>query len=53
MLTGGVTKISSDPTLAFEARLDTVDLAVLPRLVPNVDSATGNARGQLARHAGR
>jgi translocation and assembly module TamB len=45
VLTGGVTKISSDPTLALDARLKTVDLAVLPRLVPNVDSATGKVEG--------
>ena len=47
VLKGGVTRISSDPTLAFEARLNTVDLAVLPRLVPNVDSATGHLEGNL------
>ncbi len=47
VLTGGVSKISSDPTLAFDARLKTVDLAVLPRLVPNVDSATGKLEGSL------
>ena len=51
MLTGGVTKITSDPTLAFDARLEPVDLAVLQRLVPKVDSATRQARGQPARHA--
>jgi translocation and assembly module TamB len=47
VLTGAVSKISSDPTLAFEARLKTVDLAVLPRVVPNVDSATGKLEGDL------
>ena len=47
VLNGGVSKISSDPTVAFEARLKTVDLAVLPRLVPNVDSATGKLEGNL------
>jgi translocation and assembly module TamB len=47
VLTGGVSKIASDPTLAFEARLKTVDLAVLPRLLPNVESATGKLEGNL------
>jgi translocation and assembly module TamB len=47
VLKGGVSKISSDPTLAFDARLKTVDLAVLPRLVPNVDSVTGKLEGSL------
>ncbi len=47
VITGGATKISSDPTLAFDAKLKTVDLAVLPRLVPNVDSASGKLEGSL------
>jgi translocation and assembly module TamB len=47
VLTGDISKISYDPTLAFDARLKTVDLAVLPRLVPNVDSATGKLEGSL------
>ena len=47
LLTGGVTKVTSDPTLAFDAKLEPVDLAVLPRLVPKVDSATGKLEGSL------
>jgi translocation and assembly module TamB len=47
VLTGGVSKVASDPTLAFEGRLKTVDLAVLPRLVPSVESATGKLEGNL------
>ena len=47
VLTGTVSKIATDPTLAFDARLKTMDLAVLPRLVPNVDSVTGKLEGNL------
>ena len=45
VLTGGVTKVTRDPTLAFDARLEPIDLAVLPRIVPKVDSASGKLEG--------
>jgi translocation and assembly module TamB len=45
VLTGGVTKVTSDPTLAFDARLEPIDLAVLPRIVPKVDAASGKLEG--------
>jgi translocation and assembly module TamB len=47
VLKGAVTKVTSDPTLAFEAHLEPVDLVVLPRLVPKVDSASGKLEGNL------
>ncbi len=47
VLTGGVTKATSDPTLAFEATLEPVDLAVLQRVVPRVDRASGNVEGSF------
>jgi translocation and assembly module TamB len=46
-LTGGVTKLTRDPTLALEARLQPVDLAVLARLVPRIDRASGKIEGNL------
>jgi translocation and assembly module TamB len=47
VLSGGVKKVSTDPTLALEARLEPVDLAILPRLVPKVDRASGRLEGNL------
>jgi translocation and assembly module TamB len=47
VVTGNVTKLSSDPTLALDARLQPVDLAVLQRLVPKVERATGKVDGDL------
>jgi|GEM_PF-331876 len=45
VLTGSVGKVTTDPTLALEARLEPVDLAVLQRLVPKVDRASGKVEG--------
>jgi translocation and assembly module TamB len=47
VLTGGATRISGEPELAFEAQLTPIDLAVLPSLVPNVERASGQVRGSL------
>jgi translocation and assembly module TamB len=47
VLTGGMTKVTSDPTLAFEATLAPVDLAVLQRVVPRVDRASGKVEGSF------
>jgi translocation and assembly module TamB len=47
VLSGGVTKLTHDPTLALEAHLEPVDLAVLGRLVPRVDRASGKIEGSL------
>ncbi len=47
VLTGGATKVTSDPTLALAARLDPVDLAILRRLIPKVDRASGILEGNL------
>jgi translocation and assembly module TamB len=47
VLTGNVTKLTRDPTLAVEARLEPVDLAILQRLVPKVERATGLVSGSL------
>jgi translocation and assembly module TamB len=46
-VTGNVTKVTSDPTLALDARLEPVDLAVLQRFVPKVERATGKVQGSL------
>jgi translocation and assembly module TamB len=47
VLTGGVTKLMRDPTLALEAKLEPVDLAVLQRLVPKVERASGKIVGSV------
>jgi translocation and assembly module TamB len=47
VLTGGVTKLTSDPTLALDARLEPVDLAILQRIVPKVERAAGKIEGGL------
>jgi translocation and assembly module TamB len=47
VLTGIVKKVSTDPTLELDARLDPVDLAVLPRLVPKVERASGHIEGNV------
>jgi translocation and assembly module TamB len=46
-LSGGITKVTSDPTLALAARLEPVDLAVLVRLVPKVERASGTVDGSV------
>ena len=45
VVTGNVTKVTTDPTLALDARLEPVDLAVLQRIVPKVDHARGTLSG--------
>ena len=47
VVTGQVSKVTSDPTLAIDARLDPLDLAVLERLVPKVEKALGKVEGHL------
>jgi translocation and assembly module TamB len=47
VLTGGVTKVMRDPTLSLEAKLEPVDLAVLQRLVPKVERASGKIEGSV------
>jgi translocation and assembly module TamB len=47
VLTGNVTKLTRDPTLALDARLEPVDLAILQRLVPRVDHAAGHLEGGI------
>jgi translocation and assembly module TamB len=47
VLSGTVGKVTSDPTLALDLRLDPIDLAILPRLVPRVDRAAGRLEGAL------
>ena len=42
---GNVTRLTRDPTLALEARLEPVDLAVLQRLFPRVEHADGRVEG--------
>jgi translocation and assembly module TamB len=47
VVSGHVARATSDPTLAIEARLDPVDLAVLKRVVPRIDTARGQVDGSL------
>jgi translocation and assembly module TamB len=47
VLTGEITRAMTDPTLALEARLDPVDLAVLQHIVPKVDGADGKVVGSV------
>ena len=45
VVTGSVTRATTDPTLALDARLEPVDLAVLQRIVPKIDRASGTIVG--------
>ncbi|MGH7294528.1 MAG: translocation/assembly module TamB domain-containing protein, partial [Polyangiaceae bacterium] len=47
VLTGGASKLTGDPTLDLDARLEPIDLAVLQRLVPKVDRARGKIEGDV------
>ncbi|MDP9150002.1 MAG: translocation/assembly module TamB domain-containing protein [Myxococcota bacterium] len=47
VLTGGMSKMTTDPTLALQARLDPMDLAVVQRVVPAVVRASGKVEGTL------
>ncbi len=47
VLAGDVTKLTRDPTLALEAKLEPIDLAVLQRLVPKVERARGKVEGSV------
>jgi len=52
VLSGEVTKLTRDPTLALQAKLEPIDLAVLQRLVPKVERASGTIEGS-ARLTGK
>jgi translocation and assembly module TamB len=47
VVTGSVAHLWNGPTLALDARLDPVDLAILQRLVPKVDRASGSIQGNV------
>lgn len=47
VLRGGATKIGTDTTLSLEADLVPLDLAILKRLAPRVDRASGHMEGSL------
>jgi translocation and assembly module TamB len=47
VVTGNVSRVTTEPSLALDARLDPVDLAVLERLVPKVDRASGTVQGNI------
>jgi translocation and assembly module TamB len=47
VLHGGATKLGTDTTLAFQADLVPLDLAILKRLVPRVDRASGRMEGSV------
>lgn len=44
---GHVTRLTSRPTLALEARIEPVDLAVLQKLVPSIERASGRLDGSV------
>jgi translocation and assembly module TamB len=47
VMSGTINRLTRDPSLSLDARLDPVDLSVLPRLVPRVDRAVGHVEGSL------
>jgi translocation and assembly module TamB len=47
LVSGNVNHLTADPALALDVKLDPIDLAVLPRLVPKVDRASGVLDGNL------
>ncbi|MGD0529784.1 MAG: translocation/assembly module TamB domain-containing protein, partial [Polyangiaceae bacterium] len=47
VLTGEVTKLTRDPTLNLQAKLEPIDLAVLQRLAPKVERARGKIEGSV------
>jgi translocation and assembly module TamB len=47
VLSGSVARVTSDPTLALDAQLEPVDLAILERVEPKVDRASGKLEGRL------
>jgi translocation and assembly module TamB len=46
-LTGSIARATTDPTLALEARLEPVNLAVLQQIVPKIDRANGTVVGEV------
>jgi translocation and assembly module TamB len=52
VLSGNIARLTTDPTLALDARLEPVDLALLQRIVPKVDRASGKIQGS-ARIVGK
>jgi translocation and assembly module TamB len=47
VLTGSVTRVTTDPTLALDAVLEPVDLAILQRFAPRVERARGTVLGSV------
>jgi translocation and assembly module TamB len=47
VLSGNVTKVTTDPNLGLDAQLEPVDLAILQRIEPKVDLATGKLEGKV------
>ncbi len=47
VVTGSVTRATTDPTLALDGQLEPVDLAVLQRIVPRIDRASGTVVGTV------
>jgi translocation and assembly module TamB len=46
-LTGGATRLTSDPVLSVDARLEPLDLAILARLVPRLERINGHVDGRV------
>jgi translocation and assembly module TamB len=47
LVSGGVSRVSTDPTLDVEAKLEPMDLAVLQKSFPRLDRASGKIEGSL------
>jgi translocation and assembly module TamB len=47
LVSGNVNHLTTNPALALDVRLDPIDLALLSRLVPKVDRASGSLEGNL------
>jgi translocation and assembly module TamB len=47
VVTGSVTRATTDPTLVLDGQLEPLDLAVLQRIVPRIDRASGTVVGTM------
>ncbi len=47
VLSGGASRLATDPVLSLEARLQPMDLAGLERLIPRIERASGRVQGSV------
>jgi len=47
VLSGGASRLATDPRLSLEARLQPMDLAALERLIPRIERASGRVQGSV------